>query len=204
MPKTSGYPCRRRICLARSDAKQHSLGGIAWPTSTRIDPPWRKIMHQVLSNHKQSSRLLAKNLAALLLGTLGCGIPAYAQDFRLDPFNTQFFPGNLVVSRSVYDNKSANVKVGTVLPPNCASTTGGCSASTGAPYNGTYPFVFNNDIYDASFGITSAIYLDQITPFGWLINSLEVPNSSQRGFRSNSNELVTSFSSKSELALNLS
>ena len=160
-------------------------------------------MHQVISNHKQSSRFLAKNL--VLLGALVSGISAYGEDFHFDSSNTQFFPGNLVVSRSVYDNKSTNVKVGTILPPNCASTTGGCSAATGAPYNGTYPFVFNNDIYDASFGITSAIYLDQITRFGWLINSIEVPNSSQHGVKTNSNQFVVrSFSSKSELALNSS
>jgi hypothetical protein len=110
----------------------------------------------------------------------------------------------LVVSRSVYDNNPNNVKVGEILPPNCASTTGGCSASTGAPYNGTYPFVWNNDTYDGSFGITSKIYLDQLLPFGFVLGSLEVPNSSERGVNSKSDQLVTSFSSKSELALNLS
>jgi hypothetical protein len=113
-------------------------------------------------------------------------------------------PGNLLVSRSVYDNKASNVKVGTVLPPNCGATTGGCSASSGAPYDGTYPAVWNNDVYDASFGITSRILLDQITPFGWYLGSIEVPNSLQPGVSPNSNQLVTSFSSKSELALNLS
>lgn len=56
----------------------------------------------------------------------------------------------------------------------------------------------------SSFGITAKIYLDQITPYGWLINSLEVPNNSQRGINSKSDQLVTSFSSKSEIALNLS
>jgi hypothetical protein len=115
-----------------------------------------------------------------------------------------FAPGNLVVSRSVYDDKASNVTIGEILPPNCAATTGGCSASTGAPYNGTYPTVFNNDIYDASFGITSKIYLDQLTPFGFPINSLEVPNSSLRGSTPTSDQLVTSFSSKSEISLHLS
>ena len=115
-----------------------------------------------------------------------------------------FWPGNLVVSRSVYDNNPANVKVGTILPPNCASTTGGCGASTGATNNGTYPYVFNNDLYDGSFGITSRIYLDQITPNGWYIDSLEVPNSLQRGNNGKTDQLVTSFSSKSELGLHLS
>ena len=116
-------------------------------------------------------KALFTSLAAVAFSTAVCQLPATAQNF---PFGNskKFWPGNLVVSRSVYDNKASNVVVGTVLPPNCASTTGGCSASTGAPYNGTYPSVFNNDIYDSSFGITSAIYLDQITPNGWLINSI--------------------------------
>ncbi len=113
------------------------------------------------------------------------------------------YPNNLVVSRSVYDNRASNVKVGTILPPNCATTLGACAASTGAPYNGTYPYVFNNDLYDANFGITSRIYLDQISIFGKPINSLEVPNSDETG-QSSTNHLVTSFSSKSELALHLS
>jgi hypothetical protein len=115
-----------------------------------------------------------------------------------------FLPGNLVVSRSVYDNKSGTVTVGEILPPNCAATTGGCSAASGAPFDGTYPSVWNNDVYDASFGITSRIFLDQITPWGFPLGSLEVPNNSVRGVGSGSDQLVTSFSSKSELALNLS
>jgi hypothetical protein len=116
----------------------------------------------------------------------------------------EFIPGNLVVSRSVYDNRSSNVTAGTILPPGCASTTGGCAASTGAPFDGTYPTVWNDDAYDASFGITSRILLDQMTPYGFPLGTLEVPNSSQRGVGSRSDQLVTSFSSKSELALNLS
>ena len=148
---------------------------------------------------------IPKSIALFSLAAFATGIPVAAQNFGFAPDrDTHFFPGNLVVSRSAYDNNPNNIKAGTVLPPNCASTTGGCSAATGAPYNGLYPFTFNNVIYDANFGITSAIYLDQITPFGLLINSLEVPNSSQRGVKSSSNQLVTSFSSKSELALNLS
>ncbi|SMG06678.1 hypothetical protein [Paraburkholderia susongensis] len=116
--------------------------------------------------------------------------------------NGHFKPGLLVISRSVYDNVSSNVQVGSILPPNCASTQGGCSASTGAPADGTYPYVWNNDGYDASFGITSRIFLDQITPGGTLVSTLEVPNSLQKSFAHD--QLVTSFSSKSELALHLS
>ncbi len=109
-----------------------------------------------------------------------------------------FAPDNLVVSRAVYDNDASNVRVGEVLPPGCATTTGGCAASTGAPFDGTYPDVWNNDLYDASFGVTARIVLDQISPAGSLINSVEVPH------RPTHDHLVTSFSSKSELALNLS
>ena len=46
-------------------------------------------------------------------------------------------PGNLVVSRSVYDNNPNNVKVGQILPPNCARHTGGCAGP--ATNDGTYP-----------------------------------------------------------------
>ena len=54
--------------------------------------------------------------------------------------NSAFFlPGNLVVSRSVFSQNPA-------LP--------------------AYPFVFNADLVDASFGITSRILLDQLTPTG--------------------------------------
>jgi len=115
---------------------------------------------------------------------------------------SQFQPGNLVVSRGVYDNLSSNVQPGTVLPPNCASTQGGCSAATGATNDGTFPYVFNNAIYDGSFGITARAFLDQITPGGRLVNTLEVPNSMHPGH--GGDQMVTSFSSKSEMALNLS
>ena len=148
---------------------------------------------------------LKKGLAAIAIAALAAATPAAAQKSKGDhdrfPF---FFPGNLVVSRSVYDNNPQNVQVGEILPPNCAQTQGGCGGPGGAPYNGSYPLVWNDDAYDGSFGITSKIYLDQMFPFGFVINSLEVPNSSQRGIGGSSDQLVTSFSSKSELALNLS
>lgn len=139
--------------------------------------------------------------AVFAITALAAGVAAYANDAWHDR-DFHFWPGNLVVSRSVYDNKASNVQVGQVLPPNCPAASGSCGAASGAPYDGTYPYVWNNDIYDASFGITSRIYLDQITPNGWLIDTLEVPNSLQPAAREG--ELVTSFSSKSELGLHLS
>jgi hypothetical protein len=157
---------------------------------------------QQRNSTRRTIRALAQATAvlAIALATLTAG--AQQQGSHQDA--AHFWPGNLVVSRSVYDNNPANVKVGTILPPNCASTQGGCGASTGAPANGTYPFVFNNDLYDGSFGITSRIFLDQFTPDGRLIDSLEVPNSLDRGIKSSSDQLVTSFSSKSEIGLHLS
>src|SRR5580698_6586480 len=130
----------------------------------------------------RNSRLLTLgSIFTFALTSLACSGVLQAQGpHDREPY-FQFLPGNLVVSRSVYDNLASNVTVGAILPPNCASTTGGCSAATGAPYNGLYPEVFNNDLYDGSFGITSRIFLDQITPFGGLIDSLEVPNSLDPG-----------------------
>ena len=112
--------------------------------------------------------------------------------------------GNLLIARSVYAapnivagttgptgaSGATGLTGGTQLPPGC--TTGNCmSANT----NGTYPQVFDNDEADSHFGITSPIYLDQVNPDnGHLINTITVPT----------NNVVTSFSSKSELALNLS
>ena len=113
-----------------------------------------------------------------------------------------FLPGNLVVSRSVYVDGGNIVKGTTVLPPACSTLN--CSTPVTATTDGTYPFVFNNDLIDASFGITSKIFLDQMTPAGTLLNSLEVPNSSQNGVPPTKDQMVTSFSSKSEIALNLS
>ncbi len=111
-----------------------------------------------------------------------------------------FLPGNLVVSRSVYHDNAKNVQVGMALPPDCVPVNGCGTAVT----DGSYPTVFNNVIPDPSFGITSKIFLDQITPSGTLLSSLEVPNSSQNGVPPTKDQMVTSFSSKSEIALNLS
>jgi hypothetical protein len=108
----------------------------------------------------------------LLSGVVGA-TGAFADDD-----NINFRPGNLLISRSVYDNNPANVVAGTtLLPPNCVAPN--CVTATDG---GAYPFVFNNDAVDASFGITSKIVLDQLEPSGKFINSLEVelPDSPER------------------------
>jgi hypothetical protein len=136
---------------------------------------------------------------ALLAGVLAGGTSAYPQNV-----STYFSPGNLLLCRIVYNNNPNNVTVGEPLPPNCIVSSGSCSLPVAAINDGTYLEVFNNARVDDSFGITSKIYLDQLTPAGSLVNSLEVSNSSQSGITPTDNQMDTSFSSKSELALNLS
>jgi len=95
----------------------------------------------------------------------------------------QFIPGDLVVSRSVYTGTPATVTIGQMLP-------GGGMAIA----NGAYPDVFNNNTVDGSFGVTAPIFLDQLTPSGTFVNSLALPT----------DQITTSFSSKSELSINQS
>ena len=124
-----------------------------------------------------------------------------------------FTPNNLVVSRGVYAGTASTITIGETLPPGCTagpvmvplliggmvsvtipSGPSGCNTSPGALYNGTYPFVFNNDAADSHFGITAPIFLDQLTTGGTLLNTLPIDPS----------QIDTSFSSKSELAVNRS
>jgi hypothetical protein len=135
-----------------------------------------------------------RNLVAVCALTSAFGGFASAQNLA---------PGNLVVSRSVYTYNDA-VKVGQVLPPDCTGTTGGCAGAGGAIANSSFPYIFNNDTYDSSFGITSKIELDEINVYGDLLKTIEVPNSTDTGITGTSDQLVTSFSSKSEEALHLS
>ncbi len=103
-----------------------------------------------------------------------------------------FLPFNLVVTRSVYVDTGSITAGTTVLPPNCSPAN--CPTPVTAVTSSAYPYVFNNDTVDGNFGITSKIFLDQITPFGWVLSSLEVPNSSQHGVaayqRSNGHQLL--------------
>jgi len=122
---------------------------------------------------------------------------------RSDRF--EFKAGTLVLSRSVYAGDASTVTVGQTLPPGCVARTvsvpllAGGTASVKvkcatAVADGTYPTVFNNDGPDGSFGITSPIFLDNLKTNGEQLGTLAVP----------SDLIVTSFSSKSELALNRS
>ena len=128
-----------------------------------------------------------------------------------------FAPDSIVLSTSVYEGNADTIVIGEDLPPGCAggangssnvnvpTTTAGVSISVAVPCgiasdNGEFPNlsdshnVWNNAGSDGSFGITSPIILENLTEGGRRIDSLRIP----------SHRIVTSFSSKSELALNRS
>jgi hypothetical protein len=151
---------------------------------------------------RSGSRAFARTAALLLTSTaLAAGGAASAQADPArspHPGGAPLTPGNLLVSRSVYENDPALTAGVTQLPAGC--TTGCVAAKAG----GAYPEVWNNDLVDESFGVTSKIFLDQLSPWGAPISTLEVPNSGTPGIGTGADQMVTSFSSKSELALNLS
>jgi hypothetical protein len=148
---------------------------------------------------KRPSRAAATLLTAVSIVTLAAVQTARADDDTGFPF---FLPFNLAVTRSVYVDTGSITAGTTVLPPNCSLAN--CPTPATAVTSSAYPYVFNNDTVDGNFGITSKIFVDQVTPFGWVFSSFEVPNSSEHGVGPNSDQMVTSFSSKSELAVNLS
>ncbi len=127
----------------------------------------------------------------------------------------RFQPGTLVLSRSVYVGKASTVTIGETLPFGCqggaagvtvqvpliAGGTAGVAVPCGvASDNGEAPNLFdshnvwNNANSDPTFGVTSPVFLDDITTDGFLVGTLPIP----------ADQIVTSFSSKSELALNRS
>ena len=157
----------------------------------------------------QRNRLVA--VAAVLFFGATSTLTSIADDDKgSDSSNFKFKPNSLVLSRSVYTGRASTVTPGQTLPPGCmagtvqvpliaggtAKVTVSCSA---AIEKGEHPNlqdshnVWNNDTADGSFGVTSPIFLDNINTQGKLISTPPVP----------SNLLVTSFSSKSELAVNL-
>jgi len=146
--------------------------------------------------------MLLATAAAGIAGLLAAVGPLSASGANADAHGGQrpwFLPGNLVVSGSYYTGSADLLTPGvTELPPGC--TGSGCTAAVA---DGSYPYVFNNDASDPSFGVTSPVFLDQITPDGRLVNVLRVPDGTGPG-GTRANHVVTSFSSKSELALNLS
>jgi hypothetical protein len=97
---------------------------------------------------------------------------------------------SLVISSSTYDPTQgpvASLAVGTTLPDKATSTTRAIAGND-------YVNVWNNASVDGSFGVTSAIQLTDIDlSNGKVFRSMQVPT----------DQVVTSFSSKSELGLHV-
>jgi hypothetical protein len=138
-----------------------------------------------------------------------------AQDQLQNGDPHHFESDTLVLSRSDYEGTASTVTIGEALPLGClgGSTgltvdvplTAGGTAAVAVPCgvatdNGEYPNIFdthnvwNNSNSDGSFGVTSPIFLDYLKTDGSPLGTLPIPT----------DQIVTSFSSKSELALNRS
>jgi hypothetical protein len=152
--------------------------------------------------------LIPATLVIVIASVLAAGTfvsKVAADDDHHDSDRFEFKQDTLVLSRSVYVGSASTVTVGQTLPPGCVAFTASLPLLAGgnttvpvtcakATADGTYPTVFNNDGPDGSFGVTSPILIDNLTTDGKRIGTLEIP----------SDRIVTSFSSKSELALNRS
>ena len=103
---------------------------------------------------------------------------------------TLLVPNSLVISTSTYDRTVgavASLAIGTKLAGTATATVSATAANN-------YVSVWNNEGVDASFGVTSPIQLTDIDPTsGHVLSQLAVP----------SNQVVTSFPSKSEVGLHI-
>ena len=130
-------------------------------------------------------------IASAVLLLVSCGAAAFAHIGTAVADDSLLRPGSLVISSSTYEGWTgavATLQVGTPL----ANTD---TATIAAVSNNNYVTVWNNDTVDASFGVTSPIDLTVIEPHsGRVLDRRHVPT----------RQVVTSFSSKSELALHLS
>jgi hypothetical protein len=145
-----------------------------------------------------------KTASLALAVTIALAAGARADEYHARGF--EFKPDTLVLSRSVYVGTPSLLVPGvTLLPPGCVAGTvnvpliaGGTTpvaVTCSTPIaDGTFPDVFNNGAADGHFGITSPIFLDNLTTDGHLLGTLAIPT----------DQIVTSFSSKSELAVNRS
>jgi hypothetical protein len=122
--------------------------------------------------------------AGTLAVAAGSGTAAHAASLNSNKVKA----GDLLVSGTFYS--APNIVAGTTqLPPGCAPAN--CVTATAGS---TFPQVFNNVSVDGSFGITSQIFLDELTTDGRPNGRIVI----------NPNDMATSYSSKSELALSLS
>jgi hypothetical protein len=144
------------------------------------------------------SKLSLWSAATLTFAGAAIGLPANAQQ-ALGTFG-----GDLIISSSTYTDEG--FASGTPLPFNASGTgtTSTLNATSGSAFcanSNCSQNVWNNVSADANFGITSGIFLQDINrTTGQVDNTVNVTQlATMEGIN-----LVTSFSSKSELAINLS
>ena len=125
-----------------------------------------------------------------LLATVSA-VNSRAQTAQTVPVSfTPFAAGDLLVSSSTYEGTASTVTVGQSLPGGGNAVTNGSFGPTG---------VFTNDVPDSSFGVTAPIILSELTTTGTDVEDINVT----AALAAAGDKLSTSFSSKSELALNL-
>ena len=101
-------------------------------------------------------------------------------------------PGTLVISSSVYENWKGAVARLNSTGPNPTQLASTDTSTIAAVSDGNYVTVWSNEVPDASFGVTSPIFLADVdVRTGRTLRTLRVPE----------DQVVTSFSSKSELAV---
>jgi hypothetical protein len=126
--------------------------------------------------------------ASLLSGIGLLSAAAIGPVARADGNGQLLHPDSLVISSTTYDSSRgavASLTIGTLLPDSDTATTPAIAGND-------YVNVWNNVTADAAFGVTSPITLLDVDPTrGRLLSELRVPT----------NQVVTSFSSKSELSL---
>jgi hypothetical protein len=184
-------------------------------------------------NGRMSGSISRRVLAAASIAALAGTLVTLADDFGRDGDKGKghdhdysefhgFVPGSIVLSGTVYVGNADTVTPGEVLPPGCQNTgpvsnpnaatvnvallppsTGTTAVTVSCGYasdNGEAPNlhdshnVWNNAATDSNFGVSSPIMLWNLGTDGNLLGTLPIPG----------REIVTSFSSKSELALNRS
>ena len=106
-------------------------------------------------------------------------------------------PDSVVIAGTVFPRHGIELGVGQTLP---YATNYGATVPEPTPVlaqavaPGQFPYIFNNDGPDGSFAVQTPVDLWDVSLGGQPLSTVQVPT----------NEMTTSFSSKSELAINLS
>lgn len=133
------------------------------------------------------------NRALLLAGCSSLALAMFVGPAAADPSKAtlQIKPNSVVVSASTYDRTQGAIATLTAGVTQIANTN---TATVTAVAGNNYVTTWNNASVDGSYGVTSPIQLLDVSgTTGHIFHAISVP----------SDQVVTSFSSKSELALHI-